>query len=145
MTNFKKVLSEAELNKMLPVALKNVGVMQVFVDPQIPLVKAEFEVDKRNTQPFGVLHGGVSCLIAETLGSLAGYLMLEDEKQVVVGQSLTASHIRAAKMGEALKVSCEPVHVGRRSQIWLTTIRNEVSRLVSQVQLTLAVVDKKAN
>ncbi len=73
-------------------------------------------VDARTHQPFGLLHGGASAALAETLGSMAGWLMTE-EGQCVVGTELNASHHRAVSSGK-VRGECRPLHLGRQSQSW---------------------------
>ncbi len=80
------------------------------------LLEAEMPVDARTHQPFGLLHGGASAALAETLGSMAGWLMTE-EGQCVVGTELNASHHRAVSSGK-VRGECRPLHLGRQSQSW---------------------------
>lgn len=96
-------------------------------------------VDRRTTQPFGLLHGGASVVLAETLGSLAGYLCSED-KQQVVGLEINANHIRAVREGRVRGV-CKAIHVGRRHQVWQIEIFDQQNRLCCTSRLTTAVID----
>jgi len=96
-------------------------------------------VDRRTTQPFGLLHGGASVVLAETLGSLAGYLCSEGQQQVV-GLEINANHIRAVREGRVRGV-CKAIHVGRRHQVWQIDIFDQKNRLCCTSRLTTAVID----
>ena len=97
-------------------------------------------VDQRTTQPYGILHGGASCVLAETLGSVAGALCIDHAKNIVVGLEINANHIRAAKQGYVYGTA-RPIHVGRSTQVWEIKITNEINQLVCISRLTLAVKD----
>ena len=98
-------------------------------------------VDKRTLQPFGVLHGGASVVLAETLGSIAGYYCLANESKVCFGLSINANHIRPVAFG-LVRGKAMPLHLGRTTQVWQIEIRNEEEQLVNVSRLTLAVLDK---
>ena len=102
------------------------------------LLEAEMPVDARTHQPFGLLHGGASVVLAETLGSVAGYLCSEGE-QKVVGLEVNANHIRSARGGRVRGV-CKALHVGTRHQVWQIEIFDEQSRLCCSSRLTTAVI-----
>ncbi|SUB72682.1 Proofreading thioesterase EntH [Pluralibacter gergoviae] len=87
------------------------------------LLEAEMPVDRRTHQPFGLLHGGASAALAETLGSMAGWLMTADG-QAVVGTELNATHHRAVSKGKVRGV-CRPLHLGRQTQSWEITVFDE--------------------
>ncbi|MCW2255031.1 1,4-dihydroxy-2-naphthoyl-CoA hydrolase [Providencia alcalifaciens] len=95
-------------------------------------------VDNRTKQPFGLLHGGASVVLAESLGSIAGYLCSEGE-QHVVGLEINANHIRSARDG-VVKGICKPIHLGRRQQVWNIDIFNEQGQLCCTSRLTTAVL-----
>lgn len=97
-------------------------------------------VDHRTVQPFGILHGGASCVLAETLGSIAGQLCVDNGKQIVVGLDINANHIRAVRSGYVYG-KASPLHVGRSTQVWEIKIVNESQQLVCISRLTLAVKD----
>lgn len=98
-------------------------------------------VDKRTHQPFGLLHGGASVVLAESLGSVAGYLCTEGE-QMVVGMEINANHLRAVTSGTVRGV-CRPLHVGRRNQVWQIDIYDDNDRLCCTSRLTTAVISSK--
>lgn len=101
-------------------------------------LEATMPVDNRTRQPFGLLHGGASVVLAETLGSVAGYLCCEGE-QKVVGLEINANHLRSAREGIVRGV-CKAVHVGRRHQVWQIDISDEQGRLCCTSRLTTAMV-----
>lgn len=101
-------------------------------------LEATMPVDNRTRQPFGLLHGGASVVLAETLGSVAGYLCTEGE-QKIVGLEVNANHLRSAREGLVRGV-CRAVHVGRRHQVWAIEISDEQDRLCCTSRLTTAVV-----
>jgi 1,4-dihydroxy-2-naphthoyl-CoA hydrolase len=107
----------------------------VFTDDTI---EATMPVDSRTHQPFGLLHGGASVVLAETLGSVAGYLCSEGE-QKVVGLEVNANHIRSVRGGRVRGV-CKALHVGSRHQVWQIEISDEQGRLCCSSRLTTAVV-----
>ena len=101
-------------------------------------LEATMPVDNRTRQPFGLLHGGASVVLAETLGSVAGYLCTEGE-QKIVGLEVNANHLRSAREGNVRGV-CKAVHVGHRHQVWQIEISDEQGRLCCTSRLTTAVV-----
>ncbi|MRT55541.1 1,4-dihydroxy-2-naphthoyl-CoA hydrolase [Enterobacteriaceae bacterium RIT693] len=101
-------------------------------------IEATMPVDERTRQPFGLLHGGASVVLAETLGSVAGYLCTEGE-QKVVGLEVNANHIRSARDGIVRGV-CRAVHAGRRHQVWQIDIYDQQDQLCCTSRLTTAVV-----
>jgi 1,4-dihydroxy-2-naphthoyl-CoA hydrolase len=103
---------------------------------------AKMPVDSRTVQPMGILHGGASVVLAETLGSVAGTFCLEDlSKEHIVGLEINANHIRGVRSGWVYgRVS--PVHIGRSTQIWEIKISNEEGKLTCISRITLAVIAK---
>lgn len=101
-------------------------------------LEATMPVDCRTHQPFGLLHGGASVVLAETLGSVAGYLCTEGE-QNVVGLEVNANHLRPVRSGVVRGV-VRGVHVGRRHQVWQIEIFDEQGRLCCTSRLTTAVI-----
>ncbi|AIR61868.1 thioesterase [Cedecea neteri] len=101
-------------------------------------IEATMPVDERTRQPFGLLHGGASVVLAETLGSVAGYLCTEGD-QKVVGLEVNANHIRSAREGVVRGV-CRAVHAGRRHQVWQIDIYDQQDQLCCTSRLTTAVV-----
>ena len=102
-------------------------------------VQARMPVDERTRQPYGILHGGASVVLAETLGSSAGNLCVDTSKQVCVGLEINANHVRAVRAG-SVTGTARALHVGRSTQLWDIRIEDEQGRLVCSSRLTLAVV-----
>lgn len=99
---------------------------------------ATMPVDGRTRQPYGLLHGGASVLLAETLGSSAGNLCVEDG-QLCVGLEINANHVRAVREG-LVTGTARPLHIGRSTQVWEIRIEDARGRLACVSRLTLAVV-----
>lgn len=104
-------------------------------------LKARMPVDNRTRQPAGLLHGGASVALAETLGSVAAGLCVNDENKGVVGIEINANHIRSATGGWVTGVT-KPIHVGNTTQIWEIKIYNEERKLVCVARLTVANIEK---
>jgi len=100
-------------------------------------------VDHRTIQPFGLLHGGASVALAETLGSVAANLCVDREKKMCVGLEINANHIRPVTNGFVYGTA-RSIHVGASTQVWEIRIHNEQEKLVCISRLTLAVLDKQA-
>ncbi|MFN8278074.1 MAG: hotdog fold thioesterase [Chitinophagales bacterium] len=98
-------------------------------------------VDGRTVQPYGILHGGASCVLAETLGSIGGSFCCDPQTEMVVGLEINANHIKSARNGFVLGVA-RPVHLGKTTQVWEIKITNEGGGLVCISRLTLAVRTK---
>lgn len=105
-------------------------------------VKARMPVDHRTTQPFGILHGGASVVLAESLGSVAGTLCINLTEEAVVGLEINANHIRSVKSG-FVEGTARPLHIGRNTQVWEIKITNEEGKLVCVSRITLAVISRK--
>ncbi len=113
----------------------------VFTEIGDDFLSGKMPVDERTKQPYGIMHGGASCVLAETLGSIAGCHCVDTEKQIAVGLSLNTNHVRMAKSGFVFGTA-KAVHLGRSTQIWEIDITDEKERLVSINRLTLAVIDR---
>jgi len=106
-------------------------------------VRGTLPVDARTHQPFGLLHGGASVALAETLGSLGGMLTLDPEVEVAVGLDINANHVRGVKSG-TVTGTARALHLGRSTQVWEIRIEDERAKLVCIARLTLAVVPRQA-
>lgn len=104
-------------------------------------ITASMPVDERTIQPFGVLHGGASVVLAETLASVGGWFLLKDEHKTVVGIEINANHLRSVKKGGMVTGTARPVSVGRRIQVWEIKIADERGKLVCTSRCTLAVIE----
>ena len=105
-------------------------------------LRAKMPVDHRTTQPMGLLHGGASVVLAETLGSLAASLIVDQTVSYPVGLEIYANHIKSVKSGFVYGTT-SPIHIGKQTQIWQTTIRNEADELVCSSKLTVAIISKR--
>ena len=101
-------------------------------------LKASMPVDKRTMQPLGILHGGASVVLAETLGSAASYMSL-DSSRYSVGLEVNANHIKSVSSGLVVGTA-RPVHMGNSTQVWDITIENEENKLICLSRLTMAVL-----
>ena len=117
-------------------AMRPLGI--VFTELGDDFVRATMPVDARTRQPYGLLHGGASVLLAETLGSTAGGLCV-DEDQGVVGIEINANHLAGVRDG-TVTGTARPLHVGRSTQVWEIRIEDDRGRLACISRLTLAVV-----
>tara|TARA_Y100000815_G_scaffold21266_1_gene18086 strand:+ start:2658 stop:3074 length:417 start_codon:yes stop_codon:yes gene_type:complete len=99
-------------------------------------------VDHRTVQPYGLLHGGASAVLAESLGSIAGGMKVNRDTQTVVGVEINCNHLRSARDGWVYG-KATPVKIGRKIHVWNIEIKNEDDKLVAVSRLTLAVIDKK--
>lgn len=102
-------------------------------------LKGRMPVDERTRQPAGVLHGGVSVVLAETLASWAAAYAVDPEKFHCVGQEINANHVRAVSAGWVYGVA-RPLHAGRTSQVWDVRISDEAGKLVCVSRVTMAVL-----
>lgn len=104
-------------------------------------LRATMPVDARTRQPYGLLHGGASVVLAETLGSMAGGLCVDMDRDAVVGIEINANHLRGVRDG-LVTGTARALHVGRSTQVWEIRIENEAGKPVCVSRLTLAVVPR---
>ncbi|MBX3241687.1 MAG: hotdog fold thioesterase [Chitinophagaceae bacterium] len=105
-------------------------------------LKATMPVDERTQQPFGLLHGGASVVLAETLGSVASALVLDTSRSICVGLEINANHIRSVQSG-LVTGTATPVHLGSTTHVWDIRIHDENNKLVCISRLTVAVLARK--
>ncbi|MBA3648221.1 MAG: hotdog fold thioesterase [Chitinophagales bacterium] len=105
-------------------------------------IKAKMPVDHRTKQPMGLLHGGASVTLAESLGSMASVLCVDSETKLVVGLEINANHIRSINDGFVTGIT-RPIHLGRSTQVWEIKIYNENEQLICISRITNAILDKK--
>ena len=117
--------------------LGHLGIEFVAIDSDS--LTARMPVDPRTTQPFGLLHGGASVALAESVGSFASFLALRDQSKTTVGLEVNANHLRPVRSGFVYGVA-RPLHIGRKTQVWDIRISDERERLVCVARLTVAVV-----
>lgn len=111
----------------------------VFTEMGGDFLRATMPVDDRTRQPYGLLHGGASVVLAETLGSMAASMCVDPSKYLCVGQEINANHVRSARRG-LVTGTARPVHLGARTQVWGIEIANEANDLLCISRLTIAVV-----
>jgi 1,4-dihydroxy-2-naphthoyl-CoA hydrolase len=129
-----------DLNKMCKNnMLEHIGIE--FTEIGSDYLKAKMPVDNRTKQPAGLLHGGASVTLAETLGSVGAYLCVDPQKYTSVGIEINANHLRSVTEGFVYG-KAKPVHIGRKSQVWEIKIHNDRNKLICISRITLAVVDK---
>jgi 1,4-dihydroxy-2-naphthoyl-CoA hydrolase len=102
-------------------------------------IKATMPVDDRTRQPAGILHGGASVVLAETLGSVASNLVLNPDRNMGVGLEVNANHLRMVKSGFVTGV-CTPIHIGGKTHIWDIKLYNDEGKITCVSRLTVAVV-----
>ena len=104
-------------------------------------LKATMPVNHKTHQPHGLLHGGASAALAETVGSVASWLIINPEKHICVGIEINCNHLRPKKEG-TVTATAEPLHIGASTHVWDIKIRDEKEKLVCVSRLTVAVLKK---
>lgn len=104
-------------------------------------LKMRMPVDHRTIQPYGLLHGGASCALAETIGSLASHFVIDADKFICVGLDINANHVRSARKG-FVTATCTPLHIGASTHVWDIKIHDENEKLVCVSRLTVAILKK---
>ena len=122
-------MNEGRANGVLGIRITEIGE---------DFVRGELLVDKRTHQPFGLLHGGVSCVLAETLGSVGGLLAC-DEGYVAVGVDINATHMNGVRSGKIVGTA-RPLKLGRRMQFWAIDIATDDGRPVCSARMSAAIV-----
>lgn len=133
-----------QVEKLLASNRKNMGdalgiEFQLFSKNEM---RAKMPVNQNTIQPFGILHGGASVALAETLASIGAYLNLTDPNKTAVGLEINANHIKSVRMGNTVIGIAKPIHRGAQTQVWETRIETEAGKLVSISRCTLAVVGR---
>jgi 1,4-dihydroxy-2-naphthoyl-CoA hydrolase len=138
------IFKEGITIEMLNAQSRNTMVEQIgieFTAIGADFLEAKMPVDKRTHQPFGLLHGGASVALAETLGSMAAACCVDLSKHFCVGLEINANHIKGVKTGW-VKGIAKPVHIGKKTQVWEIRISTEGNELVCISRITMAVLDK---
>lgn len=102
-------------------------------------LSARMPVNARTVQPLGILHGGASAALAETVGSMAAYMSVDREKYYTVGLEIKCNHLRSERTGWVNAIAI-PVHLGRRTHLWKIEIKNSENKMVCYCSLTMAVL-----
>lgn len=105
-------------------------------------LEARMPVDHRTIQPMGLLHGGASLSLAETIGSMAATCCIDTKLQYCVGLEINGNHIRAVREGFVYGTA-RPLHIGKKTQVWEIKINNEKKELVCVSRITMAVIDRR--
>ncbi|MBL7745331.1 MAG: hotdog fold thioesterase [Chitinophagaceae bacterium] len=105
-------------------------------------IKAKMPVDHRTQQPYGLLHGGASCVLAETIGSIASAMVVDHSQFVCVGMEINANHVRSAREGYVTGIAT-PLHLGVNTHVWDIKIYDDIQKLVCVSRLTVAVIPRK--
>ena len=127
--------------RMQPVLGGHLGIQ--FTEFGTDFLRGTMPVEPRTHQPMGILHGGASVVLAETLGSVAANCVVDPAKFYCVGQEINANHLRPVRQGVVVGTA-RPIHLGSRSHVWGIEIRDSQERLTCISRLTIAVVDKSA-
>lgn len=138
---FDKELSVEKLKPLIHGTMEqHIGIE--WVDVGEDFLKAKMPVDHRTKQPYGLLHGGASCVLAETIGSIASAMVTDHSKFYCVGIEINANHIRSAKNGFVTGIA-KPLHLGFSTHVWDIKIFDEKEKLICVSRLTVAVVQRK--
>jgi len=127
------ILNESSKNSMVA----HLGI--IYTDIGKEHISAKMPVDHRTHQPMGLLHGGASVALAETLGSVAATFSVDHEKYTCVGMEINANHVKSLTEGWVTGTA-RPMHIGKSTQIWQIIINSESGELVCVSRLTLAVI-----
>jgi 1,4-dihydroxy-2-naphthoyl-CoA hydrolase len=130
-----------ELNQiMADTLISHVGIE--FIEIGDDFLRARMPVDKRTRQPMGILHGGASVVLAETLGSAASNLAIKRDEYYAVGLEINANHVRSVASGCVIGTA-RPLHLGKSTQVWEMQIRDEDGNLVCVSRMTNVVLKKE--
>jgi 1,4-dihydroxy-2-naphthoyl-CoA hydrolase len=139
---FKKDLSLADFEGLGKGTLgEHIGIEFTEVGPDF--IKATMPVDHRTKQPYGLLHGGASVALAETLGSIGAAMVIDHNQFICVGQEINANHLRSARSGLVTGIT-KPIHIGASSQVWEIKIYDESGKMICISRITVAVLKRKA-
>lgn len=118
-------------------ALLNISFTEIGDD----FLKGIMPVDDRTRQPYGLLHGGASVVLAETLGSVASHLVIDAEKKIAVGMEVNANHLRPVSIGLITGI-CTAIHIGQNSHVWEIRLYGENGKMNCISRLTVAIATK---
>lgn len=120
--------------------VRTLGIL--FTEIGADFIRGTMPVDERTRQPFGLLHGGASVALAETLGSMGSNMCVDRSREQCVGQEINANHLRPMRSGQVTGTA-RPLHLGARSHVWSIEIVNESGARVCVSRLTMAVVARR--
>jgi 1,4-dihydroxy-2-naphthoyl-CoA hydrolase len=139
---WKSELTLDQVNSWHATMVQHIGI--VISEIGDDFVRGTLPVDARTHQPYGLLHGGASVALAETLGSLGAMMCCDASTQLAVGLDINANHVRGVTSGQVTGTA-RPLHLGRTTQVWEIRIEDERERLVCISRLTVAIVPRAAN
>jgi 1,4-dihydroxy-2-naphthoyl-CoA hydrolase len=137
---YKKINLETVIKRGENTMLSHLGIE--FTEMGDDYLIARMPVDHRTRQPIGIMHGGASCVLAETIGSTAANFCVDIENYYCVGLDINTNHIRSVREGFVIGTA-KPFHLGKTTQVWGIEIVNEENKLVSVNRLTMAVLSRK--
>jgi len=137
---FNKELSLQELTPLGPNTMATFLGME-WLEVGADYLKIKMPVDDRTRQPYGMLHGGASCALAETIGSFASHFVIDTKQFICVGLEINANHIRSVKEGY-VTATCTPLHIGSTTHVWDIKIHDEREKLICISRLTVAILKK---
>ncbi len=137
---FNKSLSLPDLNPLGPGTMgEYLGMEWVAIGDNY--IKIRMPVDNRTRQPYGLLHGGASCALAETIGSVASHFVIDANKCICLGLDINANHVRGVSSGY-ITATCTPLHLGASTHVWDIKIHDDKGKLVCISRLTVAILKK---
>jgi 1,4-dihydroxy-2-naphthoyl-CoA hydrolase len=141
MSIWRSLLTLEQLNSRRGTLIDNLGIL--FSEIGVDFVRGTMPVDARTIQPYGLLHGGASVALAETLGSTGAAMCIDAAEYQCVGQEINANHVRAARSG-LVTGTARPIHIGGRTHVWGIDIVNEANKLVCVSRITMAIIKRGA-
>lgn len=138
---FKKNITLEEMNAL------NTNTMAEFLEMKWEEIGDDYlrlsmPVSNKNKQPYGFLHGGASCVLAETIGSVASAIVIDTEKFYCVGIEINANHLRSVTQG-VVTARCQPLHLGKSTHVWDIKIYDELEKMFCVSRLTVAILPIK--
>ena len=137
---FNPEMTVAAINQMCEQTLAaNLGIE--FTEVGVDFMCARMPVDSRTIQPFGLLHGGASIVLAETMGSVASTALIDLSTQAAVGLDINGNHLRTVRVG-FVSGTVRPIHIGRRTHVWEIRIEDDGGRLINVSRLTMMIIQR---
>jgi 1,4-dihydroxy-2-naphthoyl-CoA hydrolase len=137
---FDKTITVARLSELLKNTMADHLGME-FIEIGEDYLKMRMPVNERTRQPYGILHGGASCALAETIGSVASASVINTVQNICVGLEINANHLKSVSDG-LINAKCSPLHLGRSTHVWDIKIFDSGHRLICVSRLTVAILPK---
>jgi 1,4-dihydroxy-2-naphthoyl-CoA hydrolase len=134
---WKKPFNTKDINKNVGAYINPFEIE--FIEKGDDFLLCKMPISSKTKQPMGLLHGGVSVYLAETVGSFAANMCIESSKKAAVGLDINANHLRSVKNGFVFAKAL-PIHIGGKTQVWSIEITNEDKQMVCICRLTMAVI-----